>query len=43
MGQEVDGMHAATSKVESSAQGSSFQLKFIHGCMHPQAESVVML
>ncbi len=24
-------MHAATSKVENSAQGSSCQLKFVHG------------
>jgi hypothetical protein len=27
----VHGMHAATSKVEYSAQGSSCQLKFVHG------------
>jgi hypothetical protein len=27
----VDGMHAATSKVENSAQGSSCKLKFVHG------------
>jgi hypothetical protein len=26
----VDGMHAATSKVENSAQGSSCKLKFVH-------------
>jgi hypothetical protein len=26
----VHGMHAATSKVENSAQGSSCKLKFVH-------------
>jgi hypothetical protein len=27
----VHGLHAATSKVENSAQGSSCKLKFVHG------------
>jgi hypothetical protein len=27
----VHGMHAATSKVENSAQGSSCKLKYVHG------------
>ncbi len=26
-------MHAATSKVENSAQGLSCKLKFVHGCI----------
>ncbi len=29
----MHGMHAATSKVENSAQGSSCKLKFVHGGM----------
>ncbi len=29
----MHGMHAATSYVENSAQGSSSQLKFVHGCI----------
>jgi hypothetical protein len=31
LGSKFHGIHAATSKVENSAQGSSCKLKFVHG------------
>ncbi len=42
----MHGIHAATSKVENSAQGSSCKLKFVHGpCHYDECRdlSIVML
>ncbi len=34
----MHGIHAATSKVENSAQGSSCKLKFVHGVIERERE-----
>jgi len=34
----VHGIHAATSKVENLAQGSSCKLKFVHGVIERERE-----